>query len=46
MWLSRYIYCDAYIVVKGRITSEGDEDAKTKNKNLIFTSDAPFRLCI
>ena len=29
-------YSDAYIVVKGTITAEGDNDAKTRNKKLIF----------
>ena len=38
-------YSDAYIVVKGRITVEGDNDDKT-NKKLIFKNDAPFRLYI
>ena len=28
-----YDYSDAYIVVKGTITVEGDNDDKTKNKN-------------
>ena len=39
-------YSDAYIVVRGRITIEGDNDAKTRTKNLIFNNKAPFRLCI
>ena len=34
---------DAYIVVKGRITAEGDQDDKTRNKELIFKNNAPFR---
>ena len=41
--------CDcsnAYIVVKRRITVEGDNDAKTKVKRLIFKNNAPFRSCI
>ena len=29
-------YSDAYIFVKGTITPEGDNDAKTRNKKLIF----------
>ena len=39
-------YSDAYIVVKGRITVEGDNDAKTRNKKLILKNNAPFRSCI
>ena len=39
-------YSDAYIVVRGRITIEGDNDAKTRTKNLIFNNKAPFRSCI
>ena len=39
-------YSDAYIVVKGRITVEGDNDTKTNNKKLIFKNNAPFRSCI
>ena len=39
-------YNDAYVVVKGRITFEGDNDAKTRNKKLIFKSNVPFRYCI
>ena len=29
-------YSDAYFVVKGRITVEGDNDTITRNKKLIF----------
>ena len=36
-------YSDAYIVVKGRITVEGDNDDKKRNKKLIFKNNAPFR---
>ena len=36
-------YSDAYIVVKGRITVEGDNDDKTRNKKLIFKNNTPFR---
>ena len=36
-------YSDAYIVVKRRITSEGDNDNKTRNKKLIFKRNDPFR---
>ena len=35
-------YSDAYIVIKGTITVEGDNDAKTENKKLIFKNNAPF----
>ena len=38
-------YSDAYIVLKGRITVAGDNDAKTRIKNLIFKNNAPFRSC-
>ena len=33
---------DAYIVVKGDITLEGDNDANKRNKNLAFKNNAPF----
>ena len=36
-------FIDAYIVVKGDITLEGDNDA---NKNLAFKNNAPFINCI
>ena len=35
-------YSDAYIVIKGTITVEGDNDAKTENEKLIFKNNAPF----
>ena len=35
-------YSDAYIVVKGDITLEGDNDANKQNKNLAFKNNAPF----
>ena len=35
-------YSDACIVVKGRITVEGDNDDKTRNKKMIFKTNAPF----
>ena len=35
-------YSDAYIVVKGDITLEGDNDANKRNKNLAFKNNAPF----
>ena len=31
-------YSDAHIAVKGRITVEGDNDDKTRNKNNTITS--------
>ena len=39
-------FSDAYIIVKGDITLEGDNDANKKNKNLIFKNNAPFINCI
>ena len=36
-------YSDAYVVVKGRITVEGDNNAKTRNKMLIFNKNTPLR---
>ena len=41
-----YYYSDAYIVVKGDITLEGDNDANRKNKNFAFKNNAPFINCI
>ena len=35
-------YSDAYIVVKGTITDEGDDDAEIRNKKLILKNNAPF----
>ena len=40
-----YDYSDAYFVVKGRRTFEGDNDVKTRNTKLIFKNNAPFRSC-
>ena len=37
---------DAYIVVEGDITLEGDNDANKRNKNLAFKNNAPFINCI
>ena len=34
-----------HIFVKGRITAEGDNDDKTRNKKLI-KNNAPFKTCI
>ena len=39
-------YSDAYIVVKGTITVEEDDDSNKRNKKLFFKNDAPFRSCI
>ena len=39
-------FSDAYIVVKGDITLEGDNDANKKNKNLAFKNNAPFINCL
>ena len=39
-------YIDAYVVVKGIITVEGNNVAKTRNKTLTFKNNASFRSCI
>ena len=39
-------FSDAYIVVKGDITLEGDNNANKRNKNLAFKNNAPFINCI
>ena len=39
-------YSDAYIVLKGTITAEGDNNANKPNKNLAFKNNAPFINCI
>ena len=39
-------FSDAYIVVKGNITLEGDNAANKQNKNLAFKNNAPFINCI
>ena len=39
-------FSDAYIVVKGDITLEGDNNANKRNKNLTFKNNAPFISCI
>ena len=39
-------YSEAYIVVKGDITLEGDSDANKRNKNLVFKNNAPFISCV
>ena len=38
-------YSDVYIIVKGDITLEGDNDANKRNKNLMFKNNAPFINC-
>ena len=39
-------FSDAYIVVKGDITDEGNNNANKHNKNLVFKNNAPFINCI
>ena len=39
-------YSDAYIVMKGNVTLEGDNDANKRIKNLAFNNNAPFINCI
>ena len=39
-------YSDAYIVVKGTIAIEGDDDIKKELKKLPFKNKAPFRSCM
>ena len=39
-------FSDAYIVVKGDITLEGNTDANKRNKNLVFKNKAPFLNCV
>ena len=39
-------YSDPYIVVKGKTTAEGDDNANKRNKNQTFPNNASFRLCI
>ena len=39
-------YSDVYIIVKGKLIVKEDNDAKTRNKKLIFKNNAPFILCI
>ena len=45
--LSLYLceYSVAYIVAKGKITIERDNDDKAWNKKLIFKNNASFRSC-
>ena len=44
--LDSWDFSDTYINVKGTVTVEGDNDDKTRNKNLIFKNIAPFWSCI
>ena len=39
-------FSDAYVVVEGDITLEGDNDANKQNKNLAFKNNALFINCI
>ena len=39
-------YSNAYIVVKGRISVSGTNNANRRNKNLILKNNYPFRSCI
>ena len=39
-------FSDAYIVVEGDVTLEGDNDANKRNENLAFKNNAPFISCI
>ena len=39
-------FSDAYVVVKGDITVEGNNNANKCNKNLVFKNNAPFINCI
>ena len=39
-------YNDVYIVVKGRISIKGTNDANKKNKKLTFKNNVPFSSCI
>ena len=39
-------FSDAYIVVEGDITLDGDNNANKRNKNLAFKNNAPFINCI
>ena len=42
-------YSDAYTVLKGTTTVEGDDDdddAKNRNKTLNFKNNAPFPSCV
>ena len=41
-----YDYSNACIVMKGRISIKGTNNANTRNKKLTFKNNAPFRSCI
>ena len=41
-----YDYSNACIVMKGRISIRGTNNASTRNKKLTFKNNAPFRSCI
>ena len=41
-----YDYSNACIVMKGRISIRGTNNANTRNKKLTFKNNAPFRSCI
>ena len=39
-------YSDASIIVKGRVSVRGTNNAHTRNKKLTFKDNAPFRSCV
>ena len=39
-------YSDAYIVVNGKLSIRGTNNANRTNKKLTFKNNAPFRSCI
>ena len=39
-------FSDAYVVMEGDITFEGNNDANKKNNSLVFKNNAPFINCI
>ena len=39
-------YNDGYIVVKGKISVRGTNDANKRNKRLTFKNNTPFRSCL
>ena len=46
LWSDLCDFSDAYSVVKGDITLEGNNNAKKRNKNLLFKNNVPFIKCI
>ena len=46
LWFDLRDFSDAYIVVKGDITLEGDNDTNKYIRNLAFKNNAPFINCI